>query len=538
LEGKPEPQNPEKASDDIPIGSEPATSKDDALPQETPQAAPQEIPQAAPQEIPQAAPQEIPQAVPPEIPEDIPAGPPSFGYDRLPRGIKPPFSEEAEQAVLGAAMVDKDAVGLASEKIVFGDFYRREHQLIFRAMTVLYANDQAIDPITVADLLSKSADEFLDKFELKKMHGANLLDTVGGMDFLIDLAGMMGTAANVWHHAEIVREKAMLRSLISVSSTIAQEAQEGADDAAKILDRAQGKIYDISENTKSDGFSSVESIVPETFKSIEEAFQNNDEVTGLRTGFTELDRKTGGLQNSDLIIIAARPSMGKTSLALNIAYNVAVNEKVGVGVFSLEMSREQLVMRMLGASGSFNLHNLRRGKLRAEDWPRLTQACENLSQAPIYIDDNSGISVLEMKSKARRLKQQHGLGLIIIDYLQLMTGSGRIENRQQEISTISRNLKGMAKDLNVPVIALSQLSRQVESRADHKPMLSDLRESGAIEQDADVVMFIFREEVYKPEDESTHNMGTIIIGKQRNGPIGQFDLHFHKEFTRFGDLAR
>jgi replicative DNA helicase len=209
-----------------------------------------------------------------------------------------------------------------------------------------------------------------------------------------------------------------------------------------------------------------------------------------------------------------------------------------VGIFSLEMAREQLVMRMLGSSGSFNLHNLRRGKLRAEDWPRLTQACEELSQAPIYIDDNSGISVLEMKSKARRLKQQHGLGLIIIDYLQLMSSPGRVENRQQEISAISRNLKGMAKDLNVPVIALSQLSRGVEARGDHRPMLSDLRESGAIEQDADVVLFIFREEVYKPDDETVHNMATVIIGKQRNGPIGQFDLHFHKEFTRFNDLAR
>ncbi len=462
----------------------------------------------------------------------------SFGYDRLPRDRQPPFSEEAEQAVLGAALVDKEAVGLAAEKIEYTDFYRREHQLIYRAMCLLYENDQAIDPITVADLLERSAEKFLDKGEQKKLQGANLLEVVGGIDFLIDLSGMMGTAANVLYHADIVHEKAMLRSLITVSNNIAAEAQEAADEAENILDRAQSKIYDISEDSRSGGFSSVESIVPGTFKAIEEAFQNNDEVTGLRTGFTELDRKTGGLQKSDLIIVAARPAMGKTSFALNLAYNIAVTEKVGVGLFSLEMSREQLVMRMLGSSGQFNLHNLRRGKLRAEDWPRLTQACEQLSQAPIYIDDNSGITVLEMKAKARRLKQQHGLGLIIIDYLQLMTGGGRQENRQQEISNISRNLKGMAKDLQVPVIALSQLSRQVESRGDHKPMLSDLRESGAIEQDADLVLFIFREEVYKPEDETTHNMATIIIGKQRNGPIGQFDLHFRKEFTRFGDLAR
>jgi replicative DNA helicase len=461
----------------------------------------------------------------------------SFGYDRLPKDRQPPFSEEAEQAILGAAMVDREAVGMAREKIDYPDFYRREHQLIFRAMCRLYENDQAIDPITVADLLSKSAEEFLDKVK-GKTPDVDLLEVVGGMDFLIDLSGMMGTAANVIYHAGIVREKAVLRNLITVSSSIASEAFEAQDEASSILDRAQGKIYEISEDTRSGGFSAVNSIVPDTFKSIEEAFQNKDDVTGLRTGFAELDRKTGGLQKSDLLILAARPSMGKTSLALNLAYNVAVQEKKGVGIFSLEMSREQLVMRMLGSSANFNLHNLRRGKLRAEDWPRLTAACDKLSQAPIFIDDSSGISVLEMKAKARRLKMQHGLGLIIIDYLQLMTGSGRIENRQQEISVISRNLKGLAKDLQVPVLALSQLSRGVEARADHKPMLSDLRESGAIEQDADVVMFIFREEVYSPEDPTVENMATLIIGKQRNGPIGQFDLHFHKEYTRFADLAR
>jgi len=465
------------------------------------------------------------------------AGRSVFGYDRLPDGRRPPFSEEAEQAVLGAALVDKEAVGLARERIDFDDFYRLEHQLIFRAMCRLYENDQAVDPITIADLLEKSAEQFLDKAQLKALGGRSLLELVGGMDFLIDLAGMMGTAANVLHHAAIVREKAVLRRLINVSGAIASEAFEGADEAAVILDRAQGRIFDVSEQARAGGFASVESIVPGTFKSIEEAFQSGDDVTGLRTGFRELDRRTGGLQKGDLIILAARPSMGKTSLALNLAYHVAVHERQAVGIFSLEMSREQLVLRMLGSSGSFNLHNLRRGKLRAEDWPRLTQACEQLSRAPIFIDDNSGISVLEMKAKARRLKQQHGLGLVVIDYLQLMSGGGRIENRQQEISQISRNLKGLAKDLGVPVIALSQLSRGVEARGDHKPMLSDLRESGAIEQDADVVLFIFREEVYKPDDESVHNLATLIIGKQRNGPIGQFDLHFHKEFTRFSDLA-
>jgi replicative DNA helicase len=466
------------------------------------------------------------------------SGSSTYGYDRLPKDRQPPFSEEAEQAVLGAGLLDKEAVGLAREHIDFHDFYRLEHQLIFRAMCRLYEEDQAIDPITLSDTLQKAGPDFLGRDREKGLKDRDLLEAVGGMDFLIDLAGMMGTAANVTYHAGIVREKAVLRNLISVSTSIAGEAYEAADEAASILDRAQGKIYEISEDQRAGGFSGVDAIVPETFKSIEEAFQNNDDVTGLRTGFREMDLRTGGLQDSDLIILAARPSMGKTSFALNLAYNVAVHEKKGVGLFSLEMSKQQLVMRMLGSSAQFNLHNLRRGKLRAEDWPRLTAACEQLSQAPIFIDDTSGINVLEMKAKARRLKQQHGLGLIIIDYLQLMSGSGRTENRQQEISVISRNLKGMAKDLNVPVIALSQLSRGVESRGDHKPMLSDLRESGAIEQDADVVCFIFREEVYKPEDETVRNMATIIIGKQRNGPIGQFDLHFHKEFTRFADLAR
>jgi len=462
----------------------------------------------------------------------------AYGYDRLPADRQPPFSEEAEQAILGAAMLDKEAVGLARERIEFADFYRLEHQLIYQAMCQLYETDQAIDPITVSDALGKANETFLGRERQKALEGRDLLEAVGGMDFLVDLSGMMGTAANVTYHANIVREKAVLRNLISVSSTIASEAFEGGDQAADILDRAQGRIYEISQDSRKGGFASVDSIVPDTFKSIEEAFQSGDDVTGLRTGFAELDKKTGGLQPADLLILAARPSMGKTSFALNLAYNVATTQNVGVGIFSLEMAKEQLVMRMLGSSSSFNLHDLRRGKLRAEDWTRLTGACETLSRAPIYIDDTSGITVLEMKAKARRLQQQHGLGMIVIDYLQLMTGSGRVENRQQEISVISRNLKGMAKDLNIPVLALSQLSRGVEARGDHKPMLSDLRESGAIEQDADVVMFIFREEVYKPEDETLRNMATLIIGKQRNGPIGQLDLHFHKEYTRFNDLAR
>jgi len=348
--------------------------------------------------------------------QDSAKGPLSMGYDRLSGSRQVPFGEEAEQAVLGAVLLDREAVGLAREIISHTEFYRREHQLIFQAMCRLYENDQAIDPITISDLLSRSAKDFLDKHQLKKRENLDLLEEAGGMDYIVDLSEVMGTAANVIYHAGIVKEKATLRNLINVSNGISAEAYEQADDAADILDRAQGKIYEISEESRSKGFTGVNSIVPGAFKSIEDAFQNDSEVTGLHTGFKEMDRKLSGLQNSDLIILAARPAMGKTSFALNLAYNVATIEKKPVGIFSLEMSCEQLVMRMICSSGNFNLHDVKRGKLRAEDWPKLTNACDKLSQAPLFIDDTSGISVLEMKAKARRLKQQHGLGLIVLDY--------------------------------------------------------------------------------------------------------------------------
>jgi len=417
-------------------------------------------------------------------------------------------------------MLDREALGIALEQLVVDDFYRREHRLIFDVMCRLYENDQAIDGITVAEELERVGE----------------LEKVGGNDYLADLLASVATAANVLYHARIVREKSLLRKLIHTATDIAGEAYEAADETAAILDKAQTRIYAIAENQREGGFQPVKDVVPDTFRKIEEAFRNKSDVTGLRTGFSDFDRMTAGLQNSDLVILAARPSMGKTSFALNLAYNVAVKEEVPVAVFSLEMSKEQLVMRMLCSSGGFNSHEIRRGKVETKDWPKLTEACDRLSKAPIFIDDTSGISILEMKAKARRLKQQHGIGLVIIDYMQLMSAHGKVENRQQEISYISRNLKGMAKDLDIPVIALSQLSRAVEARGDHKPMLSDLRESGSIEQDADVVMFIFREEVYKPDDETVQNRATIVIGKQRNGPIGDFELHFHKAFTRFGNL--
>ncbi len=434
----------------------------------------------------------------------------------------PPQNEDAERAILGAIMLERDALGLAVEKIAAADFYRKEHRLIFAAMQALYEHDQAIDAVTVAEELERRGQ----------------LEETGGRQYLAYLLATVATAANVGYHAGIVKEKALLRDLIRESTRIAGEAYEGAGPAADILDRAQTRIYSIAESTNKSGFESVKSVVPSAFRTIEEAFRNKSDVTGLRTGFVDFDRATAGLQKSDLIVLAARPSMGKTALALNIAFNIAVREKVPVAVFSLEMAKEQLVMRMLCASGGFNNHDIRRGQIEPQQWPRLTAACEDLSRAPIFIDDSSGLSALEMKAKARLLKRQHDVGLIIVDYLQLMTGAHRSENRQQEISDISRNLKALAKDLGVPVMALSQLSRAVESRGDNRPKLSDLRESGAIEQDADVVIFIYREEVYRPDDESLRNMATIIIGKQRNGPTGQFDLHFNKNCTRFDNLQR
>jgi replicative DNA helicase len=433
-----------------------------------------------------------------------------------------PANVDAERAVLGAILLDREAIGIVREKLAGAEFYRKEHRLIFAAMCRLYESDQAIDAITVSEALAQDG----------------VLEEAGGADYLTDLNAMVATAANAAYHAGIVKDKAILRDLIQASTLNASEAYEGIGDPAEILDRAQSRIFTIGEQTRRSGFEGVDIVVPQTFRAIEEAYRNKSEVTGLRTGFREMDLRLSGLQQSDLIILAARPSMGKTSMALNLAYHAATKENVGVAIFSLEMSKQQLVMRLLCSATGFNLHNLRRGQIDAREFPRLMEACDRLSRAPIFIDDSGGLTVLEMKSKTRRLKQQSDIGLVIIDYLQLMTSHARFENRQQEISQISRNLKAMAKDLDVPVVALSQLSRAVESRGDHKPLLSDLRESGSLEQDADVVMFIYREEVYRPEDTTIQNLATLIIGKQRNGPIGQFDLHFHKEYTRFSDLAR
>ena len=378
------------------------------------------------------------------------------GENRSAETRHPPQNLDAERAILGAVMLDRDAIGVALETLAVDDFYRREHRLIFQAMCDLYENDQAVDGITVAEHLERR----------------NELQKCGGNDYLADILAATATAANVAYHSRIVRDKAILRGLIHAAGEISTEAFAARDETDTILDRAQTRIYAIAEDRETQVFASVKDVVPEAFRRIDEASRSKSDVTGLPTGFADFDRLTAGLQRGDLIVLAARPSMGKTALALNVAYNVAYHAKVPAAIFSLEMAKEQLVMRLICASGGFNHHDLRKGQIKPEHWPKLTETCSRLSEAPIFIDDTSGIGVLEMKAKARRLKQQHGIGLIIVDYMQLMTSSLRAENRQQEISQISRNLKGMAKDLDVPVLALSQLSRAVEARGDHKPMLS------------------------------------------------------------------
>lgn len=430
----------------------------------------------------------------------------------------PPHNADAERSVLGAIMLDGEGMGLALEHIQPDDFYSKSHGVVFSAMCCLYESGGGLDGVSVAEELERS--------------GA--LDAAGGNDYLADIVASIGSSANISHHAKIVRDKAILRGLISAGGQVVESAFDGDRPVDEILDAAQAVVFGVADRRSAGAFHSLGDVVPDVYRSIDDASKGGK--TGIQTGFRGLDWKTGGLQDSDLIILASRPSMGKTALALNIAYHAAVNEQTPVAFFSLEMSKEQLCTRLLCASGGFNGHDLRLGRLERDQWARLAGTCAKISNAPIFIDDSSGMTGLELKAKARRMKRQHNIGLIVIDYMQLMSGHARAENRQQEISVISRNLKGIAKDLHVPVLALSQLSRAVEARSDHRPLLSDLRESGSIEQDADVVLFLFREEYYKPDDDTVRNRATLIVGKQRNGPIGDIDLHFHKAFARFGNL--
>ena len=435
----------------------------------------------------------------------------------------PPQNIEAEQAVLGAMLIEKEAIARVTELLKGGDFYREAHRLIFEAMLDLYNRNEAVDMITVIELLKREDN----------------LEKVGGIAYVTSLANSVPTAANVHYHAKIVEEKALLRQLIQTSTKIAALGYEGSEEVSQIVDQAEKMILEVSNRRIGGDFTPIKSIVLDAFGKIEQLYESRGGITGLATGFKDLDRLTSGLQKSDLILVAARPSMGKTAFTLNIASNVAIREKKAVAFFSLEMSKEQLVQRMLCAEASIDSQKLRIGELEDDDWTKLINAADRLSGAPIFIDDTAGISVLEMRSKARRLKVEHDLSLIIIDYLQLMQGSGGKggENRQQEISEISRSLKGLARELGVPVVALSQLSRSVESRQVKKPMLSDLRESGSLEQDADIVAFLYREDYYNPDTENK-NITEIIVAKHRNGPVDSVQRFFHKQFTRFADLTR
>ncbi len=427
-----------------------------------------------------------------------------------------PHNAEAERTVLGAILVDNAAFNSAAEILARDDFYREAHRRIFDAMAALSEKSQPIDVVTLKDELQRTG----------------TLDAVGGAAYLGSLVEGVPRLTNVEQWSRIIKEKSVLRSLIHTGNRIVQSCYEGEDDAAQLLDRAEKAIFDIAERRLRQGFVGIREIVKESFRTIDQLSQSKELVTGLPTGFVGIDERTTGLQKGDLIIVAARPSMGKTSFCLNVAQHASQKTGETVGVFSLEMSKEQLVLRMLCSEARVDSHKLRTGHLQEKDWARLANAYATLSNARIFIDDSASLTPLEVRAKCRRLKAEHGLGLVMIDYLQLMNIGGRIENRQQEIASISRSLKGLAKELNCPVIALSQLSRAPEARTEKRPQLADLRESGAIEQDADIVMFIYREEVYRPSPENT-GLAELIVAKQRNGPIGTTELVFIKDFTRF-----
>jgi replicative DNA helicase len=430
-----------------------------------------------------------------------------------------PHNAEAERTVLGAVLVDNSAFNSAAEILTRDDFHREGHRRIFDAMAALAERSQPIDLVTLKDELTRGS----------------ALEAVGGAAYLASLLDGIPRIANVEQWARIIKEKAVLRNLIHASNRIVQACFEAEDEPALILDRAEKAIFDIAERRIRQGFVGIREIVKESFRTIDQLSQSKELVTGLAMGFVDIDEMTSGLQKGDLIIVAARPAMGKTSFCLNVAQHASLRSGETVGLFSLEMSKEQLVLRLLCSDARVDSHRLRTGNLQEKDWARLAKAYADLSSSRLFIDDSSTLTPLEMRAKCRRLKAEHGLGLVIVDYLQLVSAAARTENRQQEISSISRSLKGLAKELSVPVVALSQLSRAPEARTDRRPQLADLRESGALEQDADVVMFIFREEEYKPTEEN-RGIAEIIVAKQRNGPTGNRKLAFIKEFTRFENL--
>jgi replicative DNA helicase len=431
----------------------------------------------------------------------------------------PPQSIEAEEAVLGGILLDNRALDRAVEILIPEDFYRESHRRIFRALIDLDLRHESADVITLTESLRRRGD----------------LEAVGGAAAVAELVERTATAANVDLYARIVKDKATLRALMDAANDIAHEAAAGTGDVEDVLDRAEQSVFAISDRRVKPGFSKIESIIVSSIKTIETLYEKKEAVTGVPTGFFELDRLTSGFQPSDLIIIAGRPSMGKSALATNIGQYAAVHSGKAVALFSLEMSKESLVLRMLCGEARVDGQRVRTGYLNDKDFPRLAMAAGRLADLPFYIDDTPALSILELRSRSRRLVRDRGLGLIIVDYLQLMRAHRDVDNREQEISLISRSLKALAKELNVPVVALSQLNRAVESRADKRPMMSDLRESGAIEQDADVIAFVYRDEFYNktsPEE----GIAEVIVAKQRNGPQGTARLAFRKEYTRFENL--
>ncbi len=431
----------------------------------------------------------------------------------------PPQALDAEVSLLGALLLDHEAIHKVADQIRPEDFYKSSHQKIFRGVLKLFENNEPSDVVTLSNELLRQGE----------------LEACGGAPYLAQLAASVATSASVVHYAKIIREKAITRGLIRAATEIVTQGYAGDGDVGGLMDFAERTIFEISERSIKQAFAHVRDVVKTSIKTIENLYENRSAVTGVPTGYTELNKLTAGLQRSDLIIIAGRPSMGKTAFALNIATNAALETKNAVAVFSLEMSKEQLVQRMLCSEAKVDSSKLRGGFLKQNDWTRLIKAAGDLSQSPLYIDDTPALSVLEMRAKARRLRKEREVALIVVDYLQLMR-SDVTESREREISDISRSLKALAKELNVPVIALSQLNRSVESRTDRRPQLSDLRESGAIEQDADVIAFIYRDEVYN-KDTPERGVAEIIIGKQRNGPIGTVKLKFFHEYTRFEELS-
>jgi len=434
----------------------------------------------------------------------------------------PPQNLEAEQSVLGSILLKGKSFHDVTEIISANDFYKNNHALIFKAMIRLFENSQPLDLLTVTNYL--------------KDH--NQLEDVGSAAYLATLTSIVPVTANIQTYANIIRQKSILRKLIQINTEVAIRCYDEQGDIDTLVDEAEQAIFDITGSNSDRNFAPLKDVITGAFEAVEELYKRKELVTGVPTGYSGIDKLTAGLQPSDLIILAGRPSMGKTALAMNIAQHAALVEKIGVGIFSLEMSKEQLATRLLCSVGRIDSQHIRTGKMDDEDWPRLTRAVGMLTDAPIYIDDTPALSILEMRAKIRRLASKHDISLILVDYLQLMRGRANIENRTQEISEISRSLKAIAKEYSVPVLALSQLNRGLESRSDKRPMMADLRESGAIEQDADVICFIYRDEVYnRSDDNPDKGIAEIIIGKQRNGPTGVVKLHFLSEFTMFENMS-